>query len=468
MYTYRLYKILTIFYLKGSYFYVYCNKGKKGENVYFAVITSILTSLGIVASVLLFPRLHFKKLSVDSYWVIALLGAILIFVFNALSFKEAKASLLADTEVNPIKILTLFLSMTILSIYLDEVGFFRYLANWAHQKAKNKQISIFVSLYVVTSILTIFTSNDIIILTFTHFICYFAKNAKVSPIPYLVSEFVAANTWSMMLIIGNPTNIYLATMYQINFITYFKIMFLPTLLAGLSSFAILYLLFRKQLAKPMHKESQEVKITNKFLLIIGLIHLGLCTIILAISSYLHIEMWFISFIFAISLIIFTLGYKLLRKDKTKILVATLKRAPWTLIPFVLSMFIIVLSLSKYNITGMINEVLGTKGVIFKYGFASFLTANVINNIPMSVLFAQVLSPLSGLALEKAVYATIAGSNIGAYLTPIGALAGIMWMNILKRENVEMSFFTFVKKHFLVSIVSMMMVLIGISLIYVFI
>lgn len=433
--------------------------------MYLAAIVSLLTSLGIVASVLLFPRLTIKKISFDSYWVIALIGATLIFVFGLLSFQEAKASLLANTEVNPIKILTLFLSMTVLSIYLDEIGFFRYLANFAHKKAKNKQISIFISLYVVTSILTVFTSNDIIILTFTPFICYFAKNAKVSPIPYLVSEFVAANTWSMMLVIGNPTNIYLATMYKISFISYFKIMFFPTLLSGLSSFTVLYLLFRKELSKPLHKEEQEVKISNKFLLVIGLIHLGLCTIILAVASYLNIEMWLISFIFALSLIIFTIGYKFIKKDKTRILTNIFKRAPWPLIPFVLSMFIVVLSLNKYNITGKINEFLGTSGVIFKYGFASFLTSNVINNIPMSVLFAEVLSPLSGVTLQKAVFATIAGSNVGAYLTPIGALAGIMWMSILKKENVEMGFFTFVKKHFLVSIITMLMVLIGIFIVF---
>lgn len=441
-------------------------KCEKGVIVFLAALISILTSVGIVLSVLLFPHIKIKKISFDSYWVIALFGAIVVFLFNLVNIDDIGKSLFADTEVNPIKILTLFLSMTLLSIYLDEVGFFRYLANIAHQKAKNNQLSMFVSLYIVTSILTIFTSNDIIILTFTPFICYFAKNAKVSPVPYLVSEFVAANTWSMMLVIGNPTNIYLATMYQINFIEYAKIMVVPTILAGLTSFAVLYLIFRKDLTKPFAKENIEVKIKNKFLLIVGIIHLGLCTLILSISSYINLEMWLISFAFAISLVLFTLVYKIIKKDETTILQRTLKRAPWSLIPFVISMFIIVLSLSKYNITDMINSALGSSGVIFKYGFASFLTANIINNIPMSVLFAEVLAPLSGKALVMAVYATIAGSNVGAYLTPIGALAGIMWMSILKKEGVDFGFVTFIKKHFLVSVLSMLAVLIGLSIIFV--
>ena len=233
--------------------------------MYLAIIISLLTSFGIVSSVLLFPRFKIKQVSIESFWVIALIGAFFMVAFKLLDLHEIKISLLRNTEVNPIKILTLFLSMTILSIYLDEIGFFKYLANLAHKRAKNNQLSIFISFYIVTSILTIFTSNDIIILTFTPFICYFAKNAKVSPIPYLVSEFVAANTWSMMLVIGNPTNIYLATMYQISFIEYFKIMLIPTILSGLTSFIVLYLMFRKELSKPYTKEINEVVIKSKFI-----------------------------------------------------------------------------------------------------------------------------------------------------------------------------------------------------------
>ncbi|MDD4388975.1 MAG: ArsB/NhaD family transporter, partial [Bacilli bacterium] len=292
-------------------------------------------------------------------------------------------------------------------------------------------------------------------------ICCLARRANVNPIPYLVSEFVAANTWSMMLVIGNPTNIYLATMYQINFIDYFKTMLFPTVLAGLTSFIILALTFRKELKKPFVKHYEASTIKNKFLLANGLIHLGLCTIVLSVSSFLKIEMWFVSLIFAISLIITTGCYQLIMRDNTKILYPTLKRTPWNLVPFVISMFIIVLSLNKHGATALINKMLGTDYLVFKYGFAAFFSANLINNIPMSVLFAEVVRPLNGIPLKQAVFSAIAGSNIGAYFTPIGALAGLMWMSILKKEKIEFSFFTFIKKHFIVSVITMSMALIGI-------
>ena len=151
-----------------------------------------------------------------------LIGAILMLVFNRLSLSSAMNGITAQTSVNPLKILTLFLSMTLLSVYLGDAGFFDFIAEKVFLKTKGSTFRLFIILYAVVSVLTIFTSNDIIILTFTPPICIFAKKAKISPLPFLFGEFVAANTWSMMLIVGNPTNIYLAGSAGISFINYLR------------------------------------------------------------------------------------------------------------------------------------------------------------------------------------------------------------------------------------------------------
>lgn len=415
------------------------------------IIVSTLTIVYIISSILFFPRATWKKFSFDTYWVGALIGASLILVFNLVGEETVWTHLTSDSEINPLKILSLFLSMTLLSIYLDELGFFKRVAIWAHEKAGMNQTSIFIWLYVVVSVLTIFTSNDIIILTFTPFICNFAKNAKINPLPYLVSEFIAANTWSNMLIIGNPTNIYLATSFGIDFFEFIKVMFLPTIAGGLTSLGLTYLIFRKYLKVPMSQNGKEIIPMNQPLLTIGLIHLIGCTFLLSISSYIHLPMWAISLGFAISLSICILLYQWIKREKASILYQTLKRLPWNLVPFVLSMFIIVLALKEHDITLMISNLFQNNFALF--GFGAFIFANILNNIPMSVMFVEVLRPLSGAILLPSLYATIIASNIGAYLTPIGALAGIMWMSILKREGVNFTFIDFVKKNALIALLT---------------
>ena len=122
-------------------------------------------------------------------------------------------------------------------------------------------------------------------------------------------------------------------------------------------------------------------------------------------------------------------------------VNSLKKEPYELIPFVLSMFVIVLALKNSGATDLLNGLLisGTTKDAFSFGVLSTISANLLNNIPMSVLFEKIISSSS----MSAVYGSIIGSNVGAFLTPVGALAGIMWSKILKKYGIEMSFKKFV-------------------------
>lgn len=405
----------------------------------------------MILSILFFPTVRIGRVTVSTYWMVALVGAAVLLSCRFLTVDEAVKGLLKDGSINPVKILVLFLSMTALSIFLDEVGFFRYLASLAFEKSGSSQKKMFFILYITVSVLTVFTSNDIIILTFTPFICYFAKNAKISPLPYLFAEFVAANTWSMALIIGNPTNIYIATAAGIAFLEYFLVMAVPTLFSSLTSLLILYLLFRKKLQEPILAAGVTPgRIADKTNLWLGLIHLAACTALIIISAYIDIEMWLITAAFAISLFICISVSCLFRKKRPYELGRTIKKLPYELIPFVIFMFVIVSALEKFGVTSYIVSLFREGLEVIKYGFSSFVTANLINNIPMSVLFESITRGM-GQETLGATYAAIIGSNLGALLTPIGALAGIMWLSILKKLDVKVSFMQFVRYGALISI-----------------
>ncbi len=413
------------------------------------LIIAVVTCLIMFVAILLKPTVCIgikssdKKISVGTYWIVALLGALVLLAVGSIGFGEVFSGLTANNAINPIKILTLFISNTALSVFLDEAGFFRYLATKSLTKVRGSQKRFFVTLYLLVSVLTVFTSNDIVILTFTPFICYYAKNAQVDCVPYLVGEFVAANSLSLTLIIGNPTNIYLATSYGVDFGRYFIVMLFPALFAGITGFVVVYLIFRKKLSAPIAGVAEKAEINDKPSLIVGLCCLALCTVLLAVSSYLNFEMWYISLAFAVGLLIFSIVYSLCKRQKPLMAGRTLARCPWELIPFVISMFVMVLALNKCGITEILGKGLDAgKYSILSYGFTSFLFANLINNIPMSVLFGSVVSYASN--PHCALFAAVIGSNIGAYLTPVGALAGIMWLNILKSHGVKFGFLQFIK------------------------
>ncbi len=399
-----------------------------------------VTCICMILAVLFLPKIKLGRVRISSFWVVALLGACVLLASGQVSPAAVGSALIADTAVNPLKILALFLAMTVLSVFLDELGFFHFFANFVLRKSGTSQKKLFFLLYLTVSALTVFTSNDIIILSFTPFICYFAKHAKIDPVPYLVAEFAAANTWSMALIIGNPTNIYLASAFGVDFFSYLEYMIAPTVCAGGVALLVLWLLFRKKLSAPIERCEEVVEMPDKVLLGVGVAHLAACTVLLAVGPYFGLPMWIVSLCAVGSLFLFTCVYSIIKKERPRVLLGCLKRAPYELIPFVLSMFVMVVALDTRGVTDAIGQFFGNGLPVLKYGLSSFAASNLVNNIPMSVLFSSVLEGSGSL---PAVFATVVGSNLGALLTPVGALAGLMWSSILSRHGVKYGYGKFV-------------------------
>jgi arsenical pump membrane protein len=229
-------------------------------------------------------------------------------------------------------------------------------------------------------------------------------------------------------------------------------MIVPALIIGISSFVALFVLFRKELQmKMLTFEIDKVEIKNKPLCIISLIHLFVTTILLAISSYINLQMWLICLIFASSLTLILLGFSIYYKN-FNYLTNTIKRLPYNLIPFILSMFTIIMALDSFdifsNIYKLLENIQNDYLQKFAYLILSTLSCNIINNIPMTLAFGSILSNTTNLSL---VYASIIGSNIGSLLTPIGALAGIMWIRILKYNNIDYSFSKFMKNGIIITL-----------------
>jgi arsenical pump membrane protein len=429
--------------------------------VEFIFILSILIMIFLIMRrPFFYIRLINRKIKLDTYIIGALLAPFLIIIFGLLNYSQIIGGLGGQGALNPFGVLVLFLSMVFMSIYLDITGFFEYCARIALKLSKNNGKLLFLSFYFVISILTIFTSNDIVILTFTPFIYYFTKHAKIDPIPYLIAEFFAANTWSMMLYIGNPTNIVLATAFQIDFLEYFKWMFLPSFVAGLTNLVLLYWVFRKRLqinVKQVKVVRPADALTDKLGAILGVVVLFGCIFFLALAPYFFIDLWVVSVGFAVVLLILLIirdSYaKIIRKniDWQSFKVAkTLRRMPIGIIPFVLAMFISVEALRVYGVTTDIGlffkSIIGESVVssVFLFGFSSSFLANIINNIPMTVAYVPIIQSSVGLLSYPAIFATVIGSNLGANITPLGALAGIMWITILRNKNVNFSFKEFIK------------------------
>lgn len=404
----------------------------------------------------------------ETFYLGVTVAAIILVALNLVNLKEA---ILGDARLNPLGILALFFAMVFISIYLDSTGFFEFCAKIAVKHSGKSARKLFILLYITTSLLTIFTSNDIIILTLTPFIYYLTKRAGLNPVPFLISEFFSVNTWSMMLYIGNPTNIVISQAFDIGFGEYLKVMLIPTIVAGIANFGILFYLFRNDLSKNIVPENDDFKLKDQTGAIIGSIILTACIVALAFAPNLKIPMWKVSVFFAILLLAIILIRAIF--DKKSNLKRTLKHIyihlPFSIIPFVLSLFILVYSLKTYGILAGVSSIFeritfnNTFIAVIFFGIISTISANILNNIPMTICFTHILLGFQNDLVIPAAFATIIGSNLGANLTPLGALAGIMWLRILKKKDFSMSFVDFMRYGSIVTAVSLISSLISLAI-----
>ena len=429
------------------------------------IASLVIASVAIIGMfVVLFacPEVHIRKFSLQTFFVPILLGALLIMALGFVDYQDLWHSLISADGINPLEILVLFLSMSFISVVLDEAGFFSYIADLASQKAKHNQFILFLILYILTSILTVFTSNDIVILTFTPFLIFFAKNAKINPVPYLVSEFVAANSWSMLLVIGNPTNIYLATSFGITFFAYVGQMVLPTIFAGVISFLLMYFMFRKMLRVPFNNEEHHPQLKDKFLATLALIILLTTIVAMAFANFFDIQIWLVSLGGAVLLLLSTMVSGLAKHPEYSSLKASFRRLPYPVIPFILSMFVIVMSLKYVGVIAQLGDFFSAGNPYFRVGVSSFLATNFLNNIPMSELYTAIFRSMNNVT-PTMIYLAIISSNLGAFFTPVGALAGVMWMGILKRYQLKFTIVDFVHYLSLISVVTLIAAFLGLYL-----
>lgn len=427
----------------------------------FAIITTIVL-------VIKKPEMKIKGMRFETFFIGVTTAAFVLIALNLVNLKEA---ILGDARLNPLGILALFFSMVFISIYLDSTGFFEFCAKIAVRHSGTSARKLFILLYITTSVLTIFTSNDIIILTLTPFIYYLTKRAGLNPVPFLMSEFFSVNTWSMMLYIGNPTNIVISQAFGINFGEYLEWMLIPTIIAGLANFCVLFYLFRNDLSKKIIPENDDFRLKDKIGAIIGFISLTICLITLAFAPDMGIPMWKVSVFFAIILAAIILIRSIF--DKNSNLKKTLKHVyihlPFSIIPFVLSLFILVYALKTYGILAGVSSVFekitfnNSFFTVMFFGIVSTIAANILNNIPMTICFTYILMGFSNQLVIPAAFATIIGSNLGANLTPLGALAGIMWLRILKKKDFSMSFQDFMRYGSIVTALSLLPCLIWLAI-----
>ncbi|KAF9580223.1 hypothetical protein BGW38_003226 [Lunasporangiospora selenospora] len=135
----------------------------------------------------------------------------------------------------------------------------------------------------------------------------------------------------------------------------------------------------------------------------------------------------------------------------------LVRMPWSILPFTLSMFIIVEGMSSTGWIGLFASwfarlIPNYIVAVYAVGLVAVLLCNIFNNVPMTILVARILlhpnfadSPLATPKVVKGcLFALVIASNLGACTTLISSLAGLMWDSVLRNKRSNVGFWNFLR------------------------
>lgn len=136
-----------------------------------------------------------------------ILAIAILWAAQCLDPEVIRNGIVGTEGVKPYNILILFFSLAYMAITLDITGVLRAAAFWVSNKGGRSGWRLYLYFYVMLTLLSILLGNDPVILSGTAFLVYYTKVAKLQPMAWIIAEFAAANTASMVLFVGNPTNV---------------------------------------------------------------------------------------------------------------------------------------------------------------------------------------------------------------------------------------------------------------------
>ena len=339
-----------------------------------------------------------------------------------------------------------FIAIIIISLLLDEAGFFRWIALHVTQASKGSGRRLFALIVLLGAFVAAFFANDGAALILTPIVIAILVTLRFSPattLAFIMAAGFIADTASLPLVVSNLVNIVSADFFNVSFARYAQVMVPVNLVSVASSLIVLYLFYRRDIPKTYNAAdvpSPATAIVDKATFMTGwLVLIGLLFGFFVLEP-MGVPISLIAGIGAAVLSIVALSQRKID------LMPVVKGAPWQVVIFSLGMYLVVYGLKNQGLTDYLASVLtalsdqGLWAATLGTGLLSAGLSSVMNNMPTVLIQALAIDQATTTpqTLEAMVFANIIGSDLGPKITPIGSLATLLWLHVLASKNIKIT------------------------------
>jgi arsenical pump membrane protein len=374
----------------------------------------------------------------EAFWVCG--GALLLLLLRLVPLRVAGHAVAEGADVY------LFLAgMMILAELGQSHGVFDWLATVAIQHATSSRARLFALIYAVGAVVTIFMSNDATAVVLTPAVLAAVKKARTEPLPYLLSCAFIANAASFVLPISNPANLVVFHQGMPPLGQWLRIFLLASALSILATFATLYWYCRNDLRGETESNIEDGHLSQAGKL--ALAGIGLVAVVLLIYSAMGRDLGLPTCITSV-LVALTICAK---ERRTPLTIA--KCISWSVIPLVASLFVLVEAINRAGASQLTQSALQTLATwkpvaaALTASFSVGLGSNLLNNLPLGLIAGSSMNQAHIIgSLRNAV---LIGIDLGPNLSVTGSLATILWLIAIRKEDLHVSAWTFLKAGFIV-------------------